>query len=137
MAMRFRYKLFLGVSGSSAEEQDFGKPTVEQFSDSFNEGGSWRVKLSAGAVNQQIFLLNIATAKFLAIRTTPTDINQDPISIRIRRNTTVAEEIEIAPFPGTTNKEGLFVLTTNGLTALYASNPGAIDVDLWLYAGGD
>lgn len=135
--MRFRYKVNVSVSNNESEQQDFGKPLVDQVTDTFNEGGSWRTKVAAGATNYPVSLGSLAETKFLLIRTFPVDLNNTPASITIKRNLITNEAIEIAPYPGNDNKEGIFILSTTGITALFATNASAIDVYIWLVAGGD
>lgn len=135
MSVRARYKLGAFVSSTSAEEKDLGKVESEVVVDSQNEGGSWKTTLAAAAVDQQLLLPNVANVRLLAIRTSAKDPTQTPGTVRIRRNLVTAEEIEITPL--STSKEGHFLITTNNLTALYASNPGTVVMDITIVIAGD
>jgi hypothetical protein len=136
VSIRARYKLEIGISSTSAEDRDLGNHLWEVIADSPTEGGSRRTKLPAGSVDVELSMADIAVARFLAIRTEAVDPNQDPVAITIKRNTVGNEAIEIAPVPDT--KEGYLLLTTStGLTAIFASNPGTVDMNVTCVVGGD
>jgi hypothetical protein len=81
-------------------------------------------------------MAEIAVARFVAIRTTAVDPNDDPVEITIKRNTVLNEAIEVGPVPDT--KEGYLLLTSStGITAIFASNPGTVDMNVTLVAAGD
>jgi non-homologous end joining protein Ku len=135
MSVRVRYKLEIAISSTQAEEKDLGNGKYEIVVDSQGEGGSWKLTLPAGAVNVPIQLGNVTTAKFLVIRTTPKNPNATPSVVKFRRETVVGEEINVQSL--TTSKEGYLMLTTDSLTALFASNPGTVEMDLTLFVAGD
>ena len=135
MPVRVRYKVEVSVSSSSCEEKDLGNIRWEIVTDKQGEGGGWKTLLAAGAVNVQLPLDSITTARLLVIRTNAKDPNQTPANINIRRNLIGAEEILIKPL--TDAKEGHFLLSTDGLTALFASNPGTVDMELTILVVGD
>lgn len=135
MTVRVRYKLEIAISSTQAEERDLGNGKYEIVVDSQGEGGGWKITLAAGAVNTPISLNNVATAKFLVIRTTPKNPNALPSVVKFRRETVAGEEINVQSL--TTSKEGYLVLTTDSLTALFASNPGTVEMDLTIFCAGD
>lgn len=135
MPVRVRYKVDASVSSTSAEERDLGNVRWEVVTDKPGEGGGWKTLLVAGATDVQLPLDSIAACKLLIIRTNAKDPNQTPNEIRIRRNLIGAEQIGIVPL--TDSKEGHFLLTTDAITALFASNPGAVDMELTIIAAGD
>lgn len=135
MSVRVRYKIQVAVSSTSAEDKDLGNLSWEIVTDQQGEGGSWKTVVAAGAVDVQIPMDSIADVRLLILRTTAKDPNQTPNQILIRRNTNVAEQIEILPLADA--KEGHLLLSTDGLTAIYASNPGAVDMEMIIVAAGD
>jgi len=135
MTIRVRYKLEIAISSDQAEERDLGNGKYEIVVDSQGEGGAWKTTLAAGAVNTPVQLPNVSTAKFLVVRTTPKNPNAVPSVVSLRRETVVGEEIKVQSL--TTSKEGYFMLTTDSLTALFASNPGTVEMDLTVFVAGD
>jgi hypothetical protein len=135
MAVRVRYKLEQAVSSTSAEERDLGNNKFEVVCDSQNEGGVWKTVVPAGAVDQPIPLQNVSVARYLALRTTAKDPTLSPVALNFRLNSITGEQIAVAPLPST--KEGLLVMSIASLTALYVSNPGAVDMDVIVGVVGD
>lgn len=135
MTVRVRYKLEIAISSTQSEERDLGNGKYEIVVDSQGEGGCWKITLPPAAVNTPIQLPNVTTAKFIVVRTTPKNPNQTPSEVRLRRETVLGEEIVVKSL--TTSKEAYFVLTTDSLTALFASNPGTVEMDLTLFVAGD
>lgn len=135
MPVRVRYKVEVSVSSNSSEEKDLGNIKWEIVTDKQNEGGGWKTTLAAGTVDAQLPLDSIATARLLVIRTNAKDPNQNPADILIRRNLITNEQILIKPLSD--SKEGHFLVSTDGLTALFASNPGAVDMEMTILVAGD
>jgi hypothetical protein len=103
--------------------------------DALGEGGARKTLLLAGATDVQISLDAVADAKLLVITTVPKDPNEDPTEILLRFNSITGEQRSVAPLADC--KEGFLVLTTTGLTSLFASNPGATDTELTVGLAGD
>jgi hypothetical protein len=135
MPVRVRYKIEVAISSTSAEEKDLGNVKWEIVTDKQGEGGGWKTLIAAGATDIQIPIDSIADVRLLVLRTTVKDPNQAPSDILIRRNLITAEQIQITPLQDI--KEGHFLLSTEGLTALFASNPGAVDMEMTILACGD
>lgn len=133
--MRIRYQATVAVSSDTSEAKDLGQLRNEVVSDDFGEGGTWKTTLANGASDVELRLDNIAAVRFLYIRTTPKDPADDPVQINVKRNTVGNEELPIVPMDST--KEGHLLWATDSLTALYASNPGAVDMELTIVAIGD
>ena len=136
MAARLRYILTIGISSSTAEDNDLGKGKADQVTDGYNEGGSWTTLVAKLTTDVQLQMPNIASVAFLAIRTVSRDTTLSPVQISIKRNSTLGEAIPITPLTGT--KEGIFMISTSGLTSLFATNASATtDMDVRVYALGD
>lgn len=135
MGVRVHYKIEVAISSTPNEEKDLGNVKWEVVVDGIGEGGGWKTTLAAGAVNIQLPLDSIAAAKMLVIRTNAKDPLNTPGTVNIRRDLIGAEEIGIVPLPNAT--EGHFLLSTSGLTALFASNPGTVDMELTILVCGD
>ena len=135
MTVRVRYKITVTVSSSSAEEKDLANPSWEVVCDSLGEGGSWKTVLPAGATDTRLYLGNVASAKLVLVRTNSKDPTQVLEDIVLKKNSTSGEEFIVTPL--TDAKEGHFLLSTSGITALYASNAGGADVEVTVCAAGD
>lgn len=135
MSVRIRYRVEVVISSSSAEEKDLGNLKYEVVNDEQNEGGTWKTTLAAAAVNTQLQLGNVASAKFVMIRTASKDPTLSPVPVFVRLNSPSGEQIEVTPVGAA--KEGIQVLTSGGITALYASNPGSVAMDVIVAAAGD
>lgn len=135
MAVRARYKIEVALSSTTAEEKDLGNQTYLVVSDSLNEAGTRKVRLAAGVVDAVVSMNQISTASLLVVRTNAVNSNDTPTTIELKRNLTTAEVMPIVPLTGTS--EGHLLMSTSGITALYASNPGSIDMELTLVLAGD
>ncbi len=135
MPVRIRYHINIQISSTTAEEKDLANASLEVVTDSFGEGGVRKFTVIAGATDLQIGLDNVANTQFLAIRTNSKDPTLDPVQLSVKRNTTGNEAIPITPMP--TTKEGHLLISTTGLTALFVSNAGAVDMELTAYNCGD
>lgn len=134
MGVRVRYSLSGAVSSTTAEERDLGNVKWEIVTDSETKGGTWKTLLPALSVDVQLQIDNISTIQLLIIRTNSKDPNQTPNGITIKRNTNVAESILIQPLGDAL--EGHLMISTDSLTAVYASNPGPADMELTIIAAG-
>jgi len=135
MTVRIRYKIDISVSSTSAEEKDLGNVAYEVLHDASGEGGSRKMLLEGGAVDELIGLNQITTTRFVLIRTSSKDPTLALGLIEIKLNSPTGEVIEVAPLPGAS--EAHLLLVSSGLTEIYASNPGTSDVDVIVVAVGD
>ena len=135
MTVRVRYGLSGAISSSTAENKDLGNGVFEVIDDTQGEGGSRKITLPASATDVSIGMCDIADAKFFMLRATPKDPNDDCHEVKIRFNLITADEISIKPLG--TGKEAYILLTTTGVTALFATNTGATDMSLTLFIAGD
>jgi hypothetical protein len=134
MTVRVRYRFVPQISSDALEARDLGNAFYEVVSDLMTEGGSWKAIVPAGSVNVEIPFPGITSASFLVVRTTSVDPTLPPTTITLRKNSTAGENIDITPFG---NKEGLLVLTTSGITAVYASNASSsTDMQLTFFVAG-
>lgn len=135
MPVRVRVGTAVSISSTSAEERDLGNKNYEVLSDSLGEGGTWKTKILAATSDVEVSLRDVADASLLAISTNAVNSNQTAGSITLKRNTVGNEEIEIVPLAGTAR--GLFLITTTGLTAIFVSNAGTVDMEITLTVAGD
>lgn len=135
MPVRVRLRIDSAISSSQIEEKDLGNKHYEVVTDSQNEGGTWKTKIAALALDVEVSLRQVAQARLLVISTNTVDPNAAPVPIQLKRNTILNEIIEITPLA--TTKQGLFALTTTGLTAIFVSNPGSVDMEITLAVAGD
>ena len=135
MPIRLRHSVSIEVSSGTQEQKDLGNVAWNVVTDGLGEGGTWKTLVAAGATDVEIRMDNIASVSFLALRTSAKDPTQSPISLDFKRETTNGEIFTVAPLSGT--KEGLFMMTTSGLTALFVTNGGAVDMEVIVVAAGD
>lgn len=135
MPVRVRYEIRVAISSTSLEERDLCNVRREAVTDKQGEGGSWKTLLVGGATDVQIPLDSISEVRLLGIITTPKDPNQDPSNVLVRFNSISGEQRTIAPLEDC--KEAIMFFTTDGVTSLYASNPGSIDMEMIIFAAGD
>jgi len=136
MSVRLRYSAKVQISSrTDPEDKDLGNLSYENVTDSNGEGGSRKFTLAAGDSDIAIDLGNVTTPNFVFIRSSAKDPLDTPSEITVKRNTIGNEEIPITPISGT--KTGWLLLSTSGLTALFASNPGSVDMELIVAVSGD
>lgn len=136
MSVRIRYRITAYVSSTTAEENDLANQKWEVVTDTQGEGGSWKSTLQPGDTDVELHLGNLSTAHIVLIRALAKDPTATPNNIILKRDSTSGEEMVLSPLGDT--KEGHFVLSTDSLTALYATNPaGGTAMDIIVVAAGD
>jgi len=136
MAVRIRYSTKVQISSDpNTEAKDLGNLLYEVVSDALGEGGARKFTLAAGASDVQLGLGDVSSASFLFIKTNAKNDLDTPVEISVKRNTVGNEAIGIAPL--STTKQGHFLLSTSGLTALFGTNPGSVDMELTVAVAGD
>lgn len=118
--MRLRLRVQAFVSTSVAEENDVASVDRGLVSDDFQEGGAVRVRVAGGATNLAVALPAVANAGFVLIRTEAVDDTLAPVPLTVRLNDPTASPITIEPIG--TDRRGFFLVTTDGVTAIYLSN---------------
>lgn len=135
MAVRVRYQIKTQLSSDPTNEtHDLGNLNREVVDDQQGEAGVRSTVLASGAADEAIDMCGIADSKFLHVITRPVDPLDTPAEVRLKINGG-SEEIGILPIG--TSKEGHFLISSAGITALTASNPGAVDMKLTVAAAGD
>lgn len=135
MSVRVRFRMEASVSSTSNEEKDLGNVAYEDVTDSLGEGGARKNLLAAGATDVEITTREIADKSFILIRTNARQSTDTPGTIEIKKNSVGGEVTSIVPLA--TTREGFMLLTTTGITAIYASNPGSVDMEVTVVAAGD
>lgn len=135
MTVRVRYNIKTQLSSDPTNEaHDLGNLNREVVDDQQGEAGTRSTVLASGATDEDIDMCGIADVKFLHIITKPSDPLDDPAEVRLKINGGT-EEISILPIG--TSKEGHFLISSAGITALTASNPGTVDMKVTVAAAGD
>lgn len=132
---RIRYSIQASVSSNSAEERDLGNVSYEVVNDDPGEGGVRKTLLAAGATDVSVMMTEISAARLILIKTSAHDPTNTLGSITIKKNTVGGEPITIEPLPGATSAHML--LSTSGITDLFATNGLTVDVDIIVMAVGD
>lgn len=136
MSVRVRYRIGAYVSSTTAEDKDLANQSWEVVTDVLGEGGSWKTTLQPGDTDVDVHLGNLASAKILIVRTTSKDPTLNPTPLTFKKNNIAGEEIIVQPMGDA--KEGHFLLSTDSITALYATNPiGGVIMDIIVVAAGD
>lgn len=135
MSVRIRYRIEVSISSTSAEEKDLGNVVYEVVNDDSDEGGTRKTTLAAAATDVSVMLTEIAAAKFILIRTNAKDPTETLGAITVKQNSDAGEAIVIEPLPGAS--EAHLLLSTTGITDIFATNSGTVDVDITVMAVGD
>lgn len=124
MAARTRYRVAVAISSNpDNEERDLGNTVAEVVNDKLGDGGTWQCTLAPSATDVLVQLTQVATARFLYLRAFANDPNQNPVAITLKKNSTGGEAWTVEPLPEA--KEAQFLVSTNGITALYLTNPSS------------
>jgi len=135
MGVRLRYKIEASVSSSSSEEKDLGNVAYEVVSDSQGEGGARKTLLAAGATDVSIMLTEISTATWVLIKTNTRDSTDVLTGIDIKKNDVGNEITTIEPLSGATQAH--LLMSASGITDLFATNSGSVDIEITVMAVGD
>jgi len=136
MAVRTRYRVVAGISSDPTnEEKDLGSRDSEVLSDGLGEGGTWKTVLPGATGDTLIQLTQVASAKFIVIRTMSNDPVQPPGSITVKKGSPAGEAWTITPLPR--SKEGHMLISTDGIAALYVANPGTVPMSVIVSMSGD
>lgn len=124
MAARTRYRVAVAISSNpDNEEKDLGNTVAEVVDDSLDDGGTWQSVLAISATDVLVQLPQVTTARFIYLRAFANDPNQLPSPITLKKNSTGGEPWTVSPLPA--SKEAQFLIATDGVTALYLSNPSS------------
>lgn len=135
MPVRVRYRIEVAISSTPAEEKDLGNVAFEVVNDDAGEGGTRKTTLAAGATDVSVMMNEISDASFIAIKTNAKDPTETLGAITLKKNAIGGEEITIQPLPG--ESQAHMLLSTTGITDLFASNGGTVDTEITVMAVGD
>lgn len=136
MSVRVRYSMKVQISSDpTTESKDLGNIAYEIVSDDLGDGGARKFTVAAGAADYQLDLGNVANAKFLMVKTNARNDLESPVPVTLKSALVGGWSIIVAPLSGA--KQGHFLMSVAGLAALYADNPGAVDMELTLAVAGD
>ena len=92
-----------------------------------DNGGTWRQRFDAGATDVEVPLAGLVTGHLIAIKT-----DQE---ISVKKNAAVGEPWMITPL-GTGATDGIFMITTDGVTSLFITNAGGLDAEVTFSIAG-
>ena len=128
MAIRVKFELDLQISENSLGQKELGKTAPwSGTNDLQDNGGTWRQRLDAGATDVLVDLNGLATGRLIAIKT-----DQE---ITVKKDSAGGEPWTIRPL-GTGALDGVFMITTDGVTSLYVSNAGSLDAEVTFSIAG-
>ena len=128
MGIRTKFLVDLSLSETTSESKELGQsPPWKGTNDQLDDGGTWRRKIIAGATNVLIDLNGLANGRLIAIKS-----NRE---ITVRKNSSGGEPWTIRPL-GTGATDGIMVITTDAVTALYVSNAGSEDAEVTFAVAG-
>jgi hypothetical protein len=132
--VRVRYTIQSAISSTSAEERDLGNTNWQIVTDQEAKGGTWKTVVTAGTSGLQIQIDNISVIQLLIIRIVANNPNQPPNGIVLNFNSPTGPQVLVQPLGDA--QEGHMVISTDSVTALYASNPGVTDMAMTVIASG-
>ncbi len=135
MAVRLTFKAEFSVSSTMADEKDLGNGEYQVRTDAMNEGGAWRTRVADAETDLEIKLDNIANVKFIFLRLTPV-VETDPAPVITFKLDAIGNTAVTLASPSD-RKEGMLMLTTDSLSALYVTNASGYAVDLTVSVAGD
>jgi len=128
MAIRVKYELNLQISENSHGQKELGKTAPwSGTNDQQDNGGTWRQRVVAGETDTLVDLNGLVTGHLIAIKS-----DQE---ISIKKNSNVGEAWTISPL-GIGATDGIFVITTDGVTSLYVTNAGSLDAEVTFSVAG-
>lgn len=128
MSIRIKFSIDYSISESNAGSKELGlSPPWVGITDAMDDGGTWRRRIASGASDVLIDLNGLTTCRFLTIKTTQT------ITWKINSSGNTANTIRAL---GTGALDGILVMTTDDVTALYLSNDGDVDAEVTITIAG-
>ena len=128
MAIRVKFELDLQLSEGSQGQKELGKTAPwTGTNDQQDNGGTWRQRIDAGATDVLIDLNGLANGRLIALKTSQ--------EISIKKNASGGEAWTIRPL-GTGAVDGVFMITTDGITSLYITNAGGLDAEVTFSIAG-
>jgi len=128
MAIRVKFEVSLQLSENSQGQKELGKTAPWcGTNDLQDNGGTWRQRLAAGDTDILVDLNGLANGRMIAIKSSQ--------EISIKKNANTGEAWTIRPL-GTGATDGIFVITTDGVTSLYLTNAGGLDSDVTFSIAG-
>lgn len=128
MGIRVNFQVDLSLSENTTEAKELGAtPPWKGKNDQLEAGGTWRQRVDASTVDLEIDINGLANGRLLAIKTNK--------AISFKKNSSSGEAWSIRPL-GTGATDGIFLITTDGITSLYLSNAGAEDAEVTFVVAG-
>ena len=128
MAIRTKFTVDLSLSENGGEAKELGaSPPWRGVNDQLDDGGTWRRKIVGSATDIEIDLNGLANGRLIGIKTTK--------QIAVKKNSALGEAWLVRPL-GTGAMEGIFLVTTDGVTSLFVSNPGTEDAEVTFSIAG-
>lgn len=128
MAIRVKFEIDLSLSENASEAKDLGKTAPwKGINDLMDNGGSFRQRVAAGAVNYEVDLNGLTSARMIAIKTNK--------AVSVKKNSISGEPWLIKPL-GVGALDGILFITTDSVTTLYISNAGADAADITFFLAG-
>lgn len=122
MAVRVKFEIDLQVSENAQGQKELGKTAPwTGTNDQMDNGGTWRQRIDAGATDVLVDLNGLANGRLIALKSSE--------EISVKKNSAGGEAWTIKPL-GTGATDGVFMVTTDGVTALYLTNAGSLDADV-------
>lgn len=129
MAIRVKYTIELSLSESTADAKELGQsPPWKGTNDLQDDGGTWRRRIPASTADVEIDINGLANAHLVAIKS-----NKE---ITVKKNAATGEPWTVRPLGSSAAPDGIFVVTTDAVTKLYVSNPGAEDAEVTFSVAG-
>lgn len=132
--MRLRYLQNCALSTTAADEKDLGNSMADTIVDTLGDGGTLRFRIPANTTNVNVQHPQVTTAGYVYLRAVAADPTLAPVELTVKRNGTGGDAWPLTPLDG---KQAHMQMSTSGLTALYVSNPGVVDMMVTVAMAGD
>lgn len=128
MGIRVKFEVQLQLSETTQEGKELGRtPPWSGTNDQQDNGGTWRQRLDAGATDVEVDLNGLANGRLIAMK-----CDQE---ISFKKDSAAGEPWTLRPL-GTGSLDGVFLLTTTGVTKLYLTNAGSLDAEVTISVAG-
>lgn len=129
MAIRVTFEVLLQLSENTTEGKELGKTAPWRGkNDQQDNGGTFLQRIPAGSTDVSIDLNGLSNGTILGIKSSQ--------EISVKKNSALGEAWTIKPL-GTGALDGVFIVTTDGVTSLFVTNAGSLDADVTFAFAGD
>lgn len=136
MTVRGRLNLVFSVSSQAQpEDKDLGNLKMELLVDAQDEGGGFKTIVPASSTNVELNFPEVDALRVIAIRTKAKVSTDTAVPLSFKLDDVGKDPFVVAPPDD--GKEGLFVLTTPGVSTIFCTNAGTVAMEVTLVVLAD